>query len=83
MKTKKCKECNKDRQLFYFKMHSKSKDGYRKTCNICASIAPKITQNENGVLTYRGQVKKALEAGTMEEDDFSVFMLRSLGIKTK
>jgi len=83
MKTKKCGECKKNRVLSTFSCHGKSKDGLRKTCNICISSRPStINISNSGVDTYKGQVKKALERGAMEENDFSIFMLRGLGIKT-
>jgi len=83
MKTKQCGECKKDRGLSNFSYHGKSKDGLRKTCNICISSRPStINISNNGVDTYKGQVKKAIERGTIDAEDFSIFVLRSLGIRT-
>ena len=83
MKTKKCNNCGVQRELFYFESHAKAKDGLRKMCNICIAKTPKITKSEHGVDTYKGQVKKALKNGTMEQDDFSIFMLNSIGVNYK
>ena len=84
MYTKICGHCDQERDISLFKKHKKSKDGLRNTCNVCLEDRPStIVLSDHGINTYKGQVKKALERKTMEEDDFNLYVLSSIGFKTK
>lgn len=56
--TKKCKVCGKFLPLSEFSEDKRSKDGYRKTCKVCAGVHESRTVNSFGK-----EIKRSMEGG--------------------